>query len=371
MVKRIFFLNSTLRVGGAEKMVYELVRHLNHNKFQIKVCCLYGSGLIGEMLMAEGIDVNYSLMRNKYDLIGVYKFLSLLKKSRVDLLYIDQGLVSLFWGFICGRMLKVPSIVSIVQNMVDSCWWVRFKSRLVNKLIMHRLDKIIAVSKARMDSLIKEYNIMPKKLILVNNSVDMDRFTDFKDKNVLRQEIGISEDEKVIGMVGRLVYEKAYDIFLTSAQKISKLIPNSKFLIIGDGRERHSLEALASSLGIRKQVIFLGERQDIPQLISLFDVAVLSSRIESFPVVLLEYMAASRPIVATNVGGNTEIIINGETGYVVLPENPEALANAIMRLLKDVKKAEKIGKTARRLAEDNFSLKHMISDIENVFLKFY
>ncbi|HAZ09626.1 MAG TPA: hypothetical protein DCY56_00760 [Candidatus Omnitrophica bacterium] len=369
MVKRIFFLNSTLNVGGAEKMVYELLRHINYDKFQIKICCLYGPGSIGEMLMAEGIDVSHSFMRNKYDLIGIYRFLSLLKKSRVDLLYINHGVLDLFWGFICGKMLKVPSIVSVVHTMVNPCPWVRFKSRLINKLIMHRLDKIVVVSKARMDSLIKEYNLMPEKLILIRNSVDMNRFTDFKEyKNGLRQEIGISEDEKVIGMVGRLVYEKAYDIFLTSAHKISKLIPNSKFLIIGDGRERPALEALTLRLGIKKQVIFLGERQDIPQLISLFDVAVLSSRIESFPVALLEYMAASRPIIATNVGGNTEIILNGETGCIVPPEDAEAIAKAVIELLNNRKKAEEMGKAAKKIVEDRFSLKDMIDKMEKFFL---
>jgi glycosyltransferase involved in cell wall biosynthesis len=279
-------------------------------------------------------------------------------------------LVDLFWGYICGKALKIPFIVSVVQNMADPGFWVRFKSRLVNKLIMRGLDNIIVVSRARKDSLIKEYNLVPEKIKLINNSVDINRFKDFnfKDINRLKKEIGISEDDKVIGMVGRLVYEKAHDIFLRSVSSITKFVPNSKFLIIGDGSERPRLEKLASSLGIRGQVVFLGERQDIPQLISLFDVAVLSSRIESFPVVLLEYMAASKPIVATNVGGNAEIIANGETGYIVPPEDPEALADAVIELFNNKIKAGNMANSAKKIAEDRFSLTHMVGKMERFFL---
>jgi glycosyltransferase involved in cell wall biosynthesis len=233
---------------------------------------------------------------------------------------------------------------------------------------MNKIDKIIVVSKAKMDSLIREYNLNPDKLVLINNCVDIDKFMDLEDKDELKRKTGISCGEKVIGMVGRLVNEKAYDIFLKSAQRINRRIPDTKFLIIGDGIERQGLERLALSLGIEKQVIFLGERQDVPRIITLFDVAVLSSRIESFPVTLLEYMAASRPIVATNVGGNTEIVIDGKTGCIIPPEDPEALSDAVIALLNNRRKAEEMGRAAKRIVEDEFSLNHMINKMERLFL---
>lgn len=368
MTKKIFFLNTTLNIGGAEKVHYEIVRHLDNSVFTKKLCCLYGPGTIGKILIEEGADLSHSLMKNKYDMIGIYNFFRLIKKERPDLLCIQSLPLTLFLGFICGKILKVPSIVAVVHDMIESNKWTSFKSGLVNKLIMHRLDKIIVVSEARMNSLIKEYNLKPEKLILIHNSIDTQRFVNLKDGNGFRREIGVSDGDKIIGMVGRLVYEKAYDIFLRSARKINERMPNSKFLVIGDGKERKNLEILASSLGIRDRVIFLGERQDIPRLIALFDVAVLSSRIESFPVALLEYMAASRPIVATDVGGNSEIILHGETGYLVPSEQPEALAKAVVELFNDRRKAEEMGRLARKTAENRFSLERMMSKMEKFFL---
>ncbi|MBU1147284.1 MAG: glycosyltransferase [Candidatus Omnitrophica bacterium] len=367
-MKKILFLNSTLDIGGAEKMFCELVRHLDNTKFNKKVYCFYSPGTLGEGLISEGINLEHSLIRNRYDLVGIFKFFFMLKKEKADLLYIENSPLTLFWGFLFGKITKVPFMATVVHFMKKPSLLLRLKSGFVSRLILTRLDRVGVVSKAKMDSLTKEYRLRPEKVMLINNAIDIGAFTDIKDTNVLKKEIGIYKDEKIIGMVGRLVDEKAYDVFLRSAQKILNSVPESKFLVVGDGGERSALEGLAGKLGIREHVIFLGQRQDIAALVSLFDVAVLSSRAESFPVVLLEYMAASRPVVATNVGDNSKIISDNESGLLVPPEDPEALAGAVIELLNNNEKAKKMGIAARKKAESRFYLKQMIDKMERFFL---
>lgn len=367
-MKRIVFVNSTLGIGGAERMLYEIARHLDRETFRIKICCLYAPGAIGDRLLKEGVELRHSFMKNKFDLMGIYRLLESLKREDIDLLYLEGSPLTLFWGFICGRLAGAADIVTISHSMRKPFKWDRFKSDMVNRVILPRLTRIGAVSRAKQNAMIDQYNLEPYKVKVINNGIDADNFTGDKDTKALRRELGISRDEKIIGMVGRLTAEKAYDVFLKSAQRILRDASGVKFLIVGDGKERGALERLADESGIRDKVIFLGERSDVKDLIVLFDVAVLSSRVESFPVALLEYMAASRPIVATRAGGNTEVISEGESGLIVSPDNPEELADAILELVKDKEKAMKMGRSARKRVKREFSLDKMTDKIEKFFL---
>ena len=215
---KIFFLNSTLNIGGAERMHYEILRRLDSSIFIRKVCCLYGPGTIGRTLIAEGMDLSHGLINNKYDIIGFYKLFRLLKEESADVLCIQNSPLTLFWGFIFGRMLKVPCIITVVHNMKDVDWGERFKSRIVNGFIMRRLDRIIVVSRARMNSLIMEYNLKPEKFVLIHNGIDTDRVMDFKDIKIGDKVIvGIKKDDtltcaalsyntKEVEIIGKYIY---------------------------------------------------------------------------------------------------------------------------------------------------------------------
>ncbi len=369
-MKKILFLNSRLLVGGAERMLYEVARRLDMSRFQVKIFCLYQPGPIGKSLLSEGIDLEHSFMRNKFDLRGLFNFFQALKKQHIDILYLETSPLTLFWGFIFARIIRVSNILGVIHSTVkvDTNTWIRFKTRLINRLFLHRLDKIIVVSRAKMDSMIKEYRLDPGKFWLIYNGVDLERFRKPKDVNGLKDSLGISREEKVIGMVARLVKKKGYDVFLKSARMVTLSCPDCRFLIIGDGPERSILENLAKELGLNEKVIFLGERHDVHELVSSFDVAVLSSKDESFPVTLLEYMAAERPIVATDVGGNKELISHRESGFIVPPEDPDILADSIVSLINDNKLAGKMGNLARKRAEKNFSLERTIDQLEKIFI---
>ncbi|MDP8230602.1 MAG: glycosyltransferase [Candidatus Gorgyraea atricola] len=370
-MKKIAFLNSTLNIGGAEKLGYEIMRDLDKARFTVKSFCLYGPGVIGKRLTSEGIDLTHSLMRNKYDFLVIFRLIKALKAEEIDILYLESSPLVLFWGFICGRIARIPYIYTTIHTMRKPEAWKRYKSGIINRLILRRLDRVGVPSRIKYDSLIKEYGLDSKKLELIQNGIDIKKFDRLKKANGLKKELGISRDQKIIGIVGRLVNEKAHDVFLKAAQHIIGSEPNVKFLIIGDGEEKKNLKALADGLGISKNVIFIDKGKDtenIPGLISIFDVAVLSSRMELFPLVLLEYMAASKPIVATRVGGNPEIIVHGESGIIVPPEDPKALAENVIAILKDKDMGSSMAALARKRVKKEFSLERMVERTERFFL---
>ncbi|MEK0337809.1 MAG: glycosyltransferase, partial [Nitrosopumilus sp.] len=179
----------------------------------------------------------------------------------------------------------------------------------------------------------------------------------------------IPKDALAIGIVARLSIEKGHLVFLKAAKKIINDFYHAHFLIVGDGKERKKLEEITQELEIQSNVHFLGIRSDIPQIISLFDVAVLTSNpvVETFSNAILEYMAASKPVVATNVGSTSELVIDGETGFLIPFNDSDTLANAILRLLKDGGLAKKMGEVGREKIKERFTVQKMIAKYESLF----
>ena len=335
--------------------------------FYVNVYCLYKPGPLGAALISQGTSLKHDFMKSKYDITGFFKFLLMVKKDTPDILCLEASPLVLFWGFLASRILGISRVITVVHNMKPS-YAQRFKAPVINRLILKRLDRVIAVSNAKLELLIKECGLDQSKTNLVYNGVDTDKFFNKKDENVKKQ-LGIKSGDKVIGMIGRLVHEKAYDVFLKSAKKILYLVPNAVFVIAGGGEKKRCLEELCAELGIRDKVLFLGERQDIPDIISIFDIAVLSSRVESLPLAILEYMAASKPVVATDVGGISEIIKNGGSGILVPPEDPDMLAMSVIMLIRDTKQAERMAFNARQTVINKFSVISQISAMEDIFVE--
>jgi glycosyltransferase involved in cell wall biosynthesis len=163
--------------------------------------------------------------------------------------------------------------------------------------------------------------------------------------------------------------EKAHEVFLQTAKKILKEMPEVHFIIIGDGPLRQKLEAYSSELGISAHVHFLGLRQDVSDILQELDVAVLSSHpiVETLSVAVLEYMAAGKPVVATRVGSIPELVHDGENGYLVDPGDSEALANRIMRLLKNPALAEKMGKAGQARVTVQYTAESMVEKTQSFF----
>jgi glycosyltransferase involved in cell wall biosynthesis len=189
----------------------------------------------------------------------------------------------------------------------------------------------------------------------------------FADSNV-RNELAFSDKVPLVGMVANFNFEiKGHRYFLQAAKEVSHKTPDTNFLLIGEGPLRPQYEEMARELEVGKKVHFLGKRTDVPAILSQLDISVLSSTSEGFSNVLLESMAVGIPVVATRVGGNPEIVIDGVTGYLIPPADPRAMAEAILHLLDMPNEATEMGAAGRTRVEENFSVESMVRSYERLY----
>ena len=231
------------------------------------------------------------------------------------------------------------------------------------------MSKIIALAHAHKDVLVQERGARVDKVTIVENGIDVDLFVKKNVPNWKREQLELPNGVPLVGIVARLVPAKRLDIYLQAAKHLTKLFPCVNFIIVGDGEERQRLECLAEQLGIDKQVHFLGKRNDIAEILSIFDIAVMASDpiFETFPLVILEYMAAAKPVVASRVGSVSEIVVDGKTGILVSPGDADGLATAIAELLQNPDRALLMGLAGRNRVIANFSTRTMVLKTEQIF----
>jgi glycosyltransferase involved in cell wall biosynthesis len=227
-------------------------------------------------------------------------------------------------------------------------------------------DVIIPVSKSGAEKL-KRYGLSNQKnMQVVPNGVDLTRFDPTKNKPHPQLAALREKGIQLVGLVGRLSPEKGHTVFLDAAAKIVSVIPNVKFVIVGDGPMRPELERMATTLGLNEQVLFMGKRDadEIPTILTSLDVVALTSYVEAFPLTVLETMAMQKPIVATSVGDVPDIIQQDITGILVPSRDATAVSVGIVRLLRDPRFRESIGVKARQRIEQYYSIDEIVTQIE-------
>jgi glycosyltransferase involved in cell wall biosynthesis len=244
---------------------------------------------------------------------------------------------------------------------------------LAERVLKNITDRITVNAKIIASYLVEKEGVNPGKIVTIYNGIDLKRFEDrglkIEDRKNLREKLGIKTDSLVVGMVGRFSEQKDYDTFIKSAQIVCGQMGNVVFVAVGDGVLKSSLELQAAGYGLKDKVIFTGHRADTDELIRVFDVGVLSSHYEGCPNVILEYMACSKPLVASDVGGCRELVVDGETGYIVPHKSPEVLAVKLLALLRDEALRLKMGDAGRKRVEENFTSEKMATETEKLFLE--
>jgi len=257
------------------------------------------------------------------------------------------------WGRLVGKLAGVPVILTTEVGMT---LWKKRHHLLLERFVNRFTDKMIAVSEDIRQRRIHDEGISPEKIIMIPAAVDIERFSRMISREQVRTELQIDTSFPVIGTVARLVAAKRLDCLLEAARVVCEAVPQARFLIIGDGPLREELEGQAMQLGLAPEhVRFLGNRQDVTDFLSALDIFVLSSEREGLPVSLLEAMAASRPVVATRVGGIPQVIQDGHNGLLVPPHDPAGLAKAIITLTEDSTLRESVAREGYRTVEARFS----------------
>jgi len=358
---RILFLIDELDIGGTEQQIFELATRINRERFKPLVCC-FRKGHIAREIEAAGVPVFNLKKRGKTDLPFLLRLARFLKEQRVQLLqtYLFTANV---WGHLAGKLAGIPIRVSSERNV--DIWEKRYK-KVAGRLLMSSSHAVVVNAEA-----IKRYLVQrgapEEKITIIHNGVNCERFNGSLSGSDARKELGISNETPIVASVARLEPQKGHTCLLQSAKFMLQKFPRVKFLIVGDGPERKRLESLSHSLGIAESVVFTGGTREVPKLLSACDVSVLSSNKEGMSNSLLESMALGKPVVATRVGGNDEVIVEGETGFLVPRDNPQALATASLKLIEDKELARKMGQRAKERVMEQFSVSRMVRSTEDLY----
>jgi glycosyltransferase involved in cell wall biosynthesis len=238
---------------------------------------------------------------------------------------------------------------------------------------MKRSDALIAVSKYTVGELTELYGIEEKKIHVIYNGVDVNRFKPRPNRVGLRRKFGLEEDKKIVLFVGRLYHRKGLEILLRSIPPIIQDFGDIKFAISGTGfkKKEQSLRDLAKQLDIEDYVTFLGYVPDLklPDLYSASDIFVLPAIYENFPFAILEAQATGLPVISTKVGGIPEFLEDNENGFLIDPGDSAQLTQRLLTLLQDPKRAEEMGKRGRSLIEEKFDWRIITDQVIELYNK--
>lgn len=365
----VMFLETSMRIGGTETVVTQLVKRIDPKRFRPVLCCLYEPGILGERLIKEGYAVHHSLAGKRFDLGLPIRLYKLMKKEKIDVVFIVNQPITQLWGVVCSKLAGVKGRITAIRSTGKVN---RIKRRLLlNRLTFPWVERVTALSNMHRAYLHEKEGIALNHMEIIPNGVDLTRFRFNGEPEKIRESLGLKPGAPVVGIVAMLRPEKGHEMFLRSARSIVSQVPDAQFLIVGEGNERPKLEQLAKDFQIESHVRFLGARNDVPAVVSLFDVAVLSSRpvVETLSNAVLEYMAAGKPVVSTRVGSVPEQIDEGKTGFLVEPGDWEAMGERITRLLKDQDLKKKMGQASYDKVVQRYSLEQMIGGTENLIVR--
>jgi glycosyltransferase involved in cell wall biosynthesis len=298
------------------------------------------------------------------DLEALFDMWRIIKKYNPLIVHTHSSKAGLL-GRLAAKLAGVPIIVHSPHGHVFVGYFGPIKTKIF--IILERLasritDKIIALTQREKEDHIRLRIGSEDTFVIIHSGVELNKFKEMPliEGQNLRKNLGLPEDALIIGTSGRLEPVKGPEFLIKAANRIISQYPNTFFLFVGDGSLRRDLEKKALDLGIEKNIVFLGWRNDVSKIISIYDIFVLPSLNEGMGRVLVEAMALGKPIVASNAGGIPDLITHGKTGYLVPPKNSKELAKYIQILLENKEKRVKMGLAGKKMAL-NFSKEIMVS----------
>lgn len=353
---KIAFVIDTIEspTAGTEKQLLLLIKHLDRSKFLPYLCVLRSSEwLKKEFKDCELIDIEVPSFSKPVSYLNMYRFVDFLKSQQIDIIqthFIDGNKV----GVLTGKLAGVKTIVSTRRN--QGYWHNKLELLLLSNL-NRWVTRFLANSNNTKLWAAKVERIDPQRIDVIHNGLDIEcYFAGTESQRVaFRQELGFPATAIIVGIIANLRPVKAVDVFIRAAKIISQSCPTVRFVIIGDGPDRTNLEHLCTELKIGYLMRFLGKRLDIPEVLSVIDIGLLSSNSESFSNSIVEYLGAGLPVVCTDVGGAREAVEDGVNGFVAATGDYVGLADKIKTIVES-KSIETMGKQSRNRAEELFSV---------------
>lgn len=359
--------------GGSERQAIQLTRLLRESgRFDVRLASLNPMGVLRSQAEALNVgDIPSFPLTSFYDknaIVQLRKLASFLRQTRVDVLHTHDFYTNVF-GMTAGAFARVPVRIASMRETEGMRTAAQQKAQQIAYTLAH---KVVANSQAVRRKLVDQ-GVKNAKIEVVYNGFESARFIPNESRAECLESLGVSPNStgtcpKFVTVVANMRHEvKDYPMFLRAAQLVSQAVSDAEFLLAGEGELSDQLRALTKELGIETRTHFLGRCENVAAVLQVSDVCTLTSKAEGFSNAILEYMAAGRPVVATDVGGASEAIIEGETGYLVKSGDHVTLAERIISLLREPERARTFGERGRRLVAEKFSCENQLKRTEELY----
>ena len=369
---KIAYVIDGLSMGGAERLMVPILKHLRRADLDPYVCALQskdGNAMAAE-IRALDIPVECLEIGHLRDWNAMPRLISYLKKVDADLVHTQLEFANIL-GNVSAKLLRLPSVCTI--HIMPSLH-VKAKSKLHQKLewfaLNHFCDRVISVAEETRDYHLQISGALPAQVVTIYNGIDLSGFTSLDhefERNDVRAELGIPADANVLTTVAVLRPPKGIHFMIRALPRVLAVHPNTYYLIVGDGSHREALVEETNKSGAAGRVIFAGMRRDVPRLLAASDVFVLPTLTEALPTVLAEAMAARLPIIASRVGGIPEMITEGQNGWLVEPKDIDGLANACIHLLNAPERRAAMGAEGWKTVEQKFNIERQVDRLEALY----
>jgi glycosyltransferase involved in cell wall biosynthesis len=365
---RIVHVLDNLNTGGTELNAVRTAERLDRDRFDVRFLCLQAHGPLRARLDAAAIPVReipVSGLASASALRRVLEIRALVRQERIDVVHAHDP----YENFLAAPAVRLAGRGAVIAS---HRWWRdvhRPKVRLANRLAYRFAHRVLANSPAVGELVVREEGVDRERLVVIPNFVDEEAFTPLTESRrvALRQQVGLAPGDVAVGVVANLYPVKNHAMLLRAAARLAGRWPAVRFVLLGEGSERDSLAKIARDLGIADRVLMPGRVAHEPGLPGIFDVSTLTSREEGFPNWVVESMAAGRAVVATNVGGVPDAVIEGETGILVESGNDERLAEALERVLSDTDLRTRLGAAGTLRARSLYHVSTVMRSLESLY----
>lgn len=363
---RILHLIDSLSVGGAERLLLGLAERIDPQRFEIHVCSLH-------VLRSNALRPEFERLKLPLTVIGARRLADpkallaiarYVREHQIDIIH-THLLAADIVGRIVGRMVGRPVVSTLHSIPYEYNRETRPRRWLAQMTARHLTTMHIAVARCVEQSFIADWGVPAERITTIYNAVPMEQYFPIAPGTAASQ---AGPDAPImITNVGRLSTAKGQNTLLEAMQIVLQQRPNARLMIVGQGYLEQKLKDLAQALGIADRVNFTGLRHDIPAVLAETDIFVLSSNREGLPLTAVEAMAAARPVVLTNVGGNTELVQDGVQGLIVPPADAPALAEALVALVDDRELRLELGRAGRMRVQHDFSMTMFTTQHETLY----
>jgi glycosyltransferase involved in cell wall biosynthesis len=363
----ILLLNETSGPGGAETVIFNIAKNLDRNQYTPRVG-LFCDGWFAEHLAHHGIAVDIIQSKKSWDLTFLKDLMNYCSANKIDLIHAHLPGANLY-GSVAGKMLGIPVICTLHNEMIIAGYVERFGS-IKRRIIRSLATRYVVVAKYMQQDYIVKGKFSPRKMVTIYNGLsDSDGQSTF-DLDAFKRDIDFHEGEILITNVANFRPPKGHRVLIEAAHLVHQAAPNVKFLLIGDEGDGSIIGYVRDRIkewGLADNVKLLGFRKDVYHILRNSDIFLLASNSEGLPISVVEAMLASKTVVATDVGGLSEIVVSGKTGFLVEPNNPKAIADTLLNLVNNAKLRSEIGDQGHQYALATLSIKSMIDQYQKLY----